>query len=204
MITREGVIGLFILIPVMFGLAYVGGNRTYLVTIPFILGWIAFCRHPRRRVPLDPDGWVAPADGRVVAVGSTLDGRVYVGIFMNVWNVHVNRAPREGRIVSVLHQKGRFLPAFHHRAVRVNEQIHTVVETDRGSYRVIQIAGILARRIRFWKAPDVLLRRGEPFGMILLGSRVDVILPPGVTVAVKPGMKTRAGETILARGNHAK
>ncbi len=123
---------------------------------------------------------------------------------MNVWNVHVNRAPREGRIVSVLHQKGRFLPAFHRQASKVNEQVHTVVETARGSYRVIQIAGILARRIRFWKAPDVLIRRGEPFGMILLGSRVDVVLPPGVTVVVQTGMKTRAGETVLARDHHAK
>lgn len=203
MITREGVVGLCILAIITLLLVLLFDYRILAISLPLGLGWALFCRNPVRRVPREPGVWVAPADGKVVEIQQLPDGRHRMGIFMNVWNVHVNRAPEDGRILSVMRQKGRFLPAFDERAKRLNEQVITTVSNPGGTYQIVQIAGILARRIRFWRTPDQYLKRGETLGMILLGSRVDVIFPPGVHVTVTMGQKTRAGETIIARHNHA-
>jgi phosphatidylserine decarboxylase len=167
------------------------------------IGWAFFCRHPIRRPPSDPDLWVAPADGRVVACEPHPEGGWRVGIFMQVWDVHVNRAPFAGVVIAQVGQRGQFRPAFRAEASRVNEQVHTYIVSDGRSWRLVQTAGILARRIRRWVRPGQRLDRGQPVGMILLGSRVDVFLPPGVIPTVQVGQRVRAGETSIARGEYA-
>ena len=156
-----------------------------------------FNRDPSRAPP--GEGYVSPADGRVSVLrqedhaGRT---RVRVGVFMNVTDVHVNRAPAPGVVESVEHTPGRHLPAFTKESDR-NER----VRIDCGDYEVTLIAGALARRIRPLVAPDERLDRGDRIGHITLGSRADVLFPPAVSlsdVRVERGETVRAGETVLA------
>ena len=178
---------------------FLGGHPAAAGTVwAAAMAWAAFCRHPHRTPPIDPGLWVAPADGAVVEVTPESDGKTRIGVFMNLWHVHVNRLPYEGRIVSIVHQRGRFYPAFRPVARKVNEQVQMLVESPVGTYRLRQIAGVAARRIRCWRRPGWRGRTGEAFGMILLGSRVDVVLPPGVKARVAPGEHVRAGESVIA------
>ncbi len=171
-----------------------------LFSLFFTIFWMGFTRHPHRSIPQEKDLWVAPADGKIVEVNKGDEGNPpRIGIFMNVWHVHVNRIPYRGRIVSILRQKGKYLPAFNPSAQHVNAQVETIVDSDCGRYRIRQIAGILARRIRIWTKPDAFVQTGQPFGIILLGSRVDVLFPEHVDIVVKKGEKVRAGETVIAR-----
>lgn len=203
LITYEGRWGVIGIISIGALLHFMGFQKAWWLILPLAVLWALFCRNPFRTLQPEPGVWVAPADGKVVEVTPLADGRTHIGIFMNLWNVHVNRFPYSGKILSVTHQKGRFLPAFRPNATVVNEQICTEVQSGPFQYRIVQIAGVLARRIRFWKYPGADVKTGEPFGMILLGSRVDVYLPPGVKPLVQLGTRTRAGITILARSSHA-
>ncbi|GBC85812.1 Phosphatidylserine decarboxylase proenzyme [bacterium HR11] len=117
--------------------------------------------------------------------------------------MHVNRAPFAGVVTAQVGQRGRFRPAFRPDAPRVNEQVHTYIVSDGQPWRLIQTAGVLARRIRRWVRPGQWVDRGQPVGMILLGSRVDVLLPAGVVPTVRVGQRVRAGETPIARGGYA-
>ena len=162
--------------------------------------WMWFCRHPRRYPPPDPDLWVAPADGRVCVCDRQPDGRWRIGIFMQLWDVHVNRAPQTGWVVDQLRQRGRFRPAYQEGVERQNACLYTYLHTDHRPWTIVQIVGILARRIRTWIRPGMYIRRGDPIGIILLGSRVDVVLPVGVHPLVQVGTRVRAGETAIARG----
>ena len=153
---------------------------------------LVFHRDPERVVP--DSGVVAPADGRVSVVRREGD-RLRVGVYMNVLDVHVNRAPLAGRVESVTHSPGANRPAFSKDSDR-NEK----VRIDCGAFTVVQIAGAFARRIH----PDVAagdeIARGQRIGHISFGSRVDVILPPHVEVedlAVEKGETVRAGETVF-------
>ncbi|MEF8842534.1 MAG: protein sorting system archaetidylserine decarboxylase [Haloarculaceae archaeon] len=156
-----------------------------------------FNRDPQRTPP--ESGFVSPADGRVSVVREEEDDgetRVRVGVFMNVTDVHVNRAPAPGTVESVEHSPGRHLPAFTKGSDR-NER----VVIDCGGYEVTLIAGAVARRIHPLVEPHERLDRGERIGHITLGSRADVLFPPGTSlddVRVERGEKVRAGETVLA------
>lgn len=154
-----------------------------------------FFRDPERRAG---EGVVAPADGVVQSIDAWPDGRTRVATFMNPFNVHVNRAPLDGVVRSVEHVPGKFVPAFDKESDR-NERVVWHFETEIGDLEVVQIAGAVARRIvPYAKAGDK-VRKGERFGMIRLGSRVDVYLPRGVSPAVAVGDIMVAGETTLAR-----
>ncbi len=156
-----------------------------------------FSRDPSRTAPRE--GFVSPADGRVSVLREEDHGgetRVRVGVFMNVTDVHVNRAPAPGTVESVEHTPGRHLPAFTKESDR-NER----VDVDCGDYEVSLIAGAVARRIHPLVAPGTDLDRGDRIGHITFGSRADVLFPPGVSLAdvrVERGQKVRAGETVLA------
>ncbi len=203
-LAPEGWVGLSILAVIGFAVMAGGGGIWGWVPIGLgAVGWAFFCRHPVRRPPPAPDLWVAPADGRVVACEPQPEGGHRVGIFMQVWDVHVNRAPFAGVVTAQVGQRGRFRPAFRPDAPRVNEQVHTYIVSDGQSWRLIQTAGVLARRIRRWVRPGQWVDRGQPVGMILLGSRVDVLLPTGVLPTVQVGQRVRAGETPIARGVYA-
>jgi phosphatidylserine decarboxylase len=158
-----------------------------------------FNRDPSRTPPAE--GFVSPADGRVSVLREeeSEDGtRVRVGVFMNVTDVHVNRAPAPGTVEAVEHAPGRHLPAFAKESDR-NER----VRIDCGEYEVTLIAGALARRIHPLVGPGAQLDRGDRIGHITLGSRADVLFPPEVSlsdVRVERGRKVRAGETVLADG----
>jgi phosphatidylserine decarboxylase len=165
-----------------------------------------FFRNPVRDIPTDLAAIVSPADGKVVRVDEVEEGEFLqaparrVAIFMNVFDVHVNRAPVAGRVVASRHRPGKFLAAFKEEVERVNEQQATLWETPAGErVLTVQIAGLLARRIVEAVSEGEVLPKGGPFGMICFGSRVDLYLPRNCAILVKVGDRVRAGESIVGR-----
>jgi phosphatidylserine decarboxylase len=162
-----------------------------------------FFRNPERHVPEDENAVVAPADGVIVYLGPSvaehLDAELTkISIFMSVFNVHVNRSPISGRIVESFHHHGRFLDVRDERATFENERAGLVLECARGiRIVVVQVAGLIARRIVCYPRQGDTLVRGERYGLIRFGSRLDVFLPKDADVRVAVGEKTVAGETIL-------
>lgn len=184
------------------------GVVTYLTTwylaLPFFI-LAAFClyffRDPDREVPAGPVA-VSPADGKVVAVKAENGGQ-RISIFLNVFDVHVNRTPIPGRVVDVRYQEGQFLVASKEEASHSNEQnTITVLGTVGGEEtRIVfkQIAGLIARRIVCYKKPGDAVAAGERVGLIKFGSRVDVQLGPEWEVAVRVGQRVSAGSSVIAR-----
>jgi phosphatidylserine decarboxylase len=159
-----------------------------------------FFRDPDRAITSEPGALVSPADGRVVQiVVEEFAGRPVrrVSIFMSPLDVHVNRSPIAGTVREVTYHKGFFHVASLDRASIENEQNVFTVEGPDGTVVVKQIAGLLARRIVFWKRPGDALARGERVGLIKFGSRVDVLVDPAVEIRVKVGDHIRAGSDIL-------
>ena len=148
---------------------------------------------------------IAPADGRVIQVSEVdepafLHGRaIRVSIFMNVFNVHVNRYPISGTVRYVHYNPGKFLNAAVDKASLENEQMSVGIEHARGRLLVRQIAGLIARRIVTYSREGDSVEQAEKLGLIRFGSRVDVFLPPGTDIAVKVGEHTVAGTTVVAR-----
>jgi len=142
---------------------------------------------------------VAPADGRVVAIRQLESGETRISIFLNIFNVHVNRTPIAGKVTAVVYQKGKFLVASHEAASSENEQNTLVVEG--GGTRVVcrQIAGLIARRIVCYKRAGDSVAKGERIGYIKFGSRVDVLFGPEWDTAVKLGDKVAGATTVLAK-----
>jgi len=160
-------------------------------TVPLL----SFFRDPEREIG---EGIVSPADGKVRKVG-TIGGRTFISIFMNVHNVHVNRAPMDGTIRRIEHISGGFVPAFKKGSDR-NERVKMTIGGKSGVFEVVQIAGTVARRIVPYRCVGDKLEKGERFGLIRFGSRVDLVfvLPRGYDVKVKEGDKVLAGSTTLA------
>jgi phosphatidylserine decarboxylase len=161
-----------------------------------------FFRDPERSIPQGAGLVVSPADGKiteVLRVTTLEDETLRLSIFLNVFNVHVNRSPISGTLRDVRYQKGEYLNAMNPASAEKNEQNLAVVEADAG-YTVAfkQIAGLLARRIVFRPAPGTRLGRGERIGLIKFGSRVDVILPGHAELHVKKGDHVKGGSSILA------
>lgn len=164
----------------------------------------AFFRDPDRVTPNRPGLVVSPADGRVIAVG-VVNGAPFfseevmkISIFMSVLNVHVNRVPAEGRVYRVSYRAGRFLVASRDEASMRNEHNAVFVETPYGK-RIcfVQVAGILARRIICHVQAEDTVKRGQRFGMICFGSRLDIYLPRDIVPAVSAGDRVTAGNSIL-------
>ena len=165
-----------------------------------------FFRDPARPVPGEPGLIVSPADGRVILVDEVREGRFLqapcrrLAIFMNVFDVHVNRAPAAGTVTVSEHRPGQFKAAFRQDAAWLNEQQAVVLATDHGPRLLtVQIAGLLARRIISYVTPEQRLARGERLGLICFGSRVDLYLPPDSEVLVRPGDRVQAGSSVVAR-----
>lgn len=159
---------------------------------------IWFFRDPERPAP--PEGFgLAPADGRVIRIERVGDNpytkapALKVSIFMNVFNVHVNRAPTDGRILSQTYFPGAFVNASFDKASEQNERNAVLIETPKGPVATVQIAGLVARRIVSWVGDGDRLRRGQRFGMIRFGSRVDLYLPENSEIMVCVGQKVSAG-----------
>lgn len=165
-----------------------------------LTGYFAyFFRDPKRTAPSDEGAIVAPADGRILLVESLPDGRTQIDTFLSVWDVHVNRAPLGGRVVSSQYRPGKFFAAMKPEAGKHNERQDIALETPLGTIRFAQIAGILARRVVCHVKAGDDLRIGDRIGLIRFGSRAEVVVPPGVTPTVTVGQRVRAGETIIAR-----
>ena len=167
----------------------------------FLLG--AFCawffRDPDRPIPAGPVA-VSPADGRVVRVASEGDRHTRISIFLDIFDVHVNRSPISGVITDITYKPGRFLVASREVASTENEQNIVTVRADDGTKVVFkQIAGLIARRIVCTKRVGDFVQAGERVGMIKFGSRVDVIVGPEWRVEVSPGARVTAGSSVLAR-----
>jgi len=171
--------------------------------------WCAyFFRDPKRITPTDPDLVVSPADGKVVIVKKMLppaelglsEEELYrISIFLNVFDVHINRVPVAGVVKSILYHPGKFLNASLDKASDDNERNAVVIETEKGpKVCVIQIAGLIARRIVTFVKQEDHMKPGERFGLIRFGSRADVYLPKGVTPKVMVGQYMIGGESILA------
>jgi phosphatidylserine decarboxylase len=163
-----------------------------------------FFRDPHRAVPGGDDVVVSPADGEIVAI-DRVDEPLHVGgpalrigIFMSIWDVHVNRAPLAGEVRLVRHVPGQFLQAFRPEAADVNEHLLTGIETGHGPVLVKQIAGILARRCVTYVSVGQHLLRGQRLGLIRFSSRVDLFLPPDAQPTVSLGDRVRAGSSALA------
>ncbi len=174
-----------------------------------LAGWMAiFFRDPKRVVPTAPGLVVSPADGRVEPVvravpppelGLGETRRTRVSVFMNVFDCHINRAPVAGRVTRIGYKAGRFLSADLDKASEENERNALVIESESGfDVGVVQIAGLVARRIVCWTREGAGLAAGERIGMIRFGSRLDVYLPEHATVVVSAGQRAIAGETVIA------
>jgi phosphatidylserine decarboxylase len=166
---------------------------------------LQFFRDPPREVPEDPAAVVAPADGRIVAVGKARDpwlerDALKISVFMNVFNVHSNRAPVDGTVRQVWYHAGRFLNAALDKASLENERNALWLRTRSGAdVTCVQVAGLIARRILCYVSAGAELARGERFGFIRFGSRVDVYLPPDARPVAAIGDKVYAAQSVLAR-----
>jgi len=172
--------------------------------IPVLLAcfFMWFFRDPERAIPSEPGLVVAPADGKVTAIApATLNGKEYVrlSIFLNVFNVHVNRSPMGGVIRAAKYQEGKFLNAMNEACADLNEQNTVTVEGEGHTLVFKQIAGLLARRVVFTKKVGDAVGRGERIGLMKFSSRMDVFLERSATIQVKAGDHVKGGSSILAR-----
>jgi phosphatidylserine decarboxylase len=171
--------------------------------IPILLAtfFMWFFRDPERRIPNEPGAVVSPADGKVTDVSSIkVDGKPFkrVSIFLNVFDVHVNRSPMTGVIRGAKYQEGKFLNAMDPQCADCNEQNTVTVEGEGHTIVFKQIAGLLARRIVFTKNIGEKVERGERVGLIKFGSRTDILMEPSADIQVKVGDRVKGGASIVA------
>ena len=172
------------------------------VLLAVFVGW--FFRNPDRSPPSLPGAVLSPADGRIVYAGENPPGRYFgepgkrVSVFMSILDVHVNRAPVSGRVVSVQYHPGKFLAANVEKASLANEQNGVLLETPDG-HRIayVQIAGFIARRVVCDVGPGDSVRAGQRVGLIRFGSRVDILLPAAASLSVRVGDRVKAGESVV-------
>jgi phosphatidylserine decarboxylase len=171
----------------------------------FLTLFIAFFfRNPERKIPPQQNAILSPADGKVIYVGESTEKRylqekaLKVSIFMSLFDVHINRSPVSGKVLKTVYHPGEFLVAHVEKSSLLNEQNAILLLTeDRLKVLVVQIAGFVARRIVCYLRAGDSLKRGEIFGLIRFGSRVDLYLPLTVNPAVRVGQKVKGGESIL-------
>jgi phosphatidylserine decarboxylase len=187
------------------GLTLVGIALSYFLNpwigIPFYLV-AAFCLYFFRdpdRTPPPGDVMVAPADGKVVAIKQVNPGQTRISIFLNIFNVHVNRTPIPGTITEVQYQRGKFLNAGHEAASLENEHNTLTIKGNGTQVVCRQIAGLIARRIVCYKQPGEAVAPAERIGYIKFGSRVDIFFGPEWKPEVKVGQKVAAGSSVLAQ-----
>jgi phosphatidylserine decarboxylase len=177
---------------------------TALTVIGILIVW--FFRNPRRAIPAEPGSVVSPADGKIVAIDELeydefIGGpAIQIGIFLSIFNVHINRVPVAGRVVGMRYRKGKFLNALRPESARENEQLAVRFQETAAPHRcyiIRQITGALARRIVCWVKPGDMLEAGQQFGMIKLGSRTELVLPKSadLTIEAKLGDAVCAGST---------
>jgi phosphatidylserine decarboxylase len=205
--TREMVIGTVVLLAIGFGLSFIHPYLS-LIVVPVLIWLFAFFRDPERTISAEPNLMVSPADGLVSDVGEVDSEHIgerclRIGIFLSVFNVHVNRAPCDGKVTKVVYKKGKFINAMSHGAASSDNESNTIVlEADGRPVAVIkQIVGLIARRIICTSNEGDVVKRGDRIGMIKFGSRTELYIPLRLnpTASVKVGQKVRGGLDIIAR-----
>ncbi len=204
-ISREGFPAIFFISLFTLVCAFLGAGFSAAVGLVLTAFFLNFFRDPARVVPQEADMAVAPADGKVIKVETMIDPitqeeRTAVCIFMNVFNVHVNRVPVAGTVQAMCYWPGKFFNASLDKASKDNERNAVqIVDTNGLSWTVVQIAGLIARRIVCWTEKGDSLERGQRFGLIKFGSRVDLYLPREFEPKVSAGEKVLAGQTVIAQ-----
>jgi phosphatidylserine decarboxylase len=200
-VAREG--WPFILVPGVLGALFALAGRRRLA-LPFLatsLASLGFFRDPERVTPVSPNGVIAPADGRVTIVDEEEDTfvgpAVRVSIFLSPFDVHVTRSPIPGLVVGTVYTTGRFLPAYRPEAGAENERCAVHIEGLGTRVTVVQVAGVVARRVVCRVGAGDKLEAGERFGIIRFGSRTDCYMPRGTQVLVQPGDRVMGGETVI-------
>lgn len=158
--------------------------------------FLYFFRDPERKIP--QEGIISPADGKIIELKENEDEN-FMAIFMSPFNVHINRAPISGKITKIEYKKGKKYPADLKKSSTQNESNTFTIENENLQIKMKQIAGILARRIIFFKREGEFVQKGEKIGLIKFGSRVEVFLPKNLKIQVKKGDKVYAGTTIIAK-----
>ncbi len=165
-----------------------------------------FFRDPERRVTVSADAILSPADGRVMKISEESDSSflngpaLRVAIFLSLLDVHINRSPISGFVTHQIYQKGKFHPAFRTATEIDNERNFISIQGDFGKAMVVQVAGVLARRIECWVNKGDHVEAGQRIGMIRFGSRTELFLPKArVVLKIQPGDRVKAGETIVGR-----
>lgn len=175
-----------------------------LLPLAFTLFCLYFFRNPERNIPTHNNMVLAPADGKILEINTVYEDKYLnseakqVRIFLSLFNVHINRMPLAGTVEWVDKKGGIFLPAYRQEAGELNARNYVGLISDYGRILVIQITGIIARRIICWAKPGDSLRSGERFGLIRFGSCTEIYLPLEARIEVLPGQKVKAGETIIA------
>jgi phosphatidylserine decarboxylase len=172
---------------------------SYAALLPFVLAAFVcyFFRNPERHIPQGKNLIISPADGKVVKIGQAPDGDHTISIFLNIFNVHVTRSPIAGELRKFEYKRGKFKVAYDEEASKINEQNILTIAGEGITVVVRQVAGLIARRVICWKRPGNSMQRGELFGLIRFGSRVDISVPGRVKILVKVGDKVRGGSSIL-------
>ncbi len=190
-------LGIFTLIFFLFGISWAAA---LLFVATCFVTW--FFRNPERAFADAKNAVISPADGEVIKIEEGVESDLLNGpaqkisVFMNVFNVHVNRMPYSGTVAAIEYDKGNFFSANLDKASTLNERNSVLVKTDDGKkILTVQIAGLIARRIECWVKEGMHVEKGERFGLIRFGSRLEVFLPPDAVISVAVGDKVRAGET---------
>jgi len=182
-------------------IGYAGAVAGFVLTVFCVY----FFRNPERRIAAQKGNVVAPADGRIMDVQEMVEDHyihgntVRVRIFLNIFNVHINRNPIEGRVEWVNRVSGIFLPAYKDEASQKNARNYVGIMSEWGKIMVVQITGLVARRLVCWVQPGEYLATGQRFGLIRFGSCTEIYLPQTVEILVEPGQKVKGGETVIAR-----
>ncbi len=206
-VVKDGYPHIIIFIILAFIVAYVFSPIYAVIPIVLAIYLAYFFRNPRRETPPDDNLLYSPADGTVMAVEDFYDDEyldedaVKVTIFLSVFNVHVNRSPIRGQIKYQRYTCGGFVPAYKKAASFENERHAIGLENERSRILVIQIAGLLARRIVSWTTLGHNLEQGQCYGMIKFGSSTELVMPKSVAILVKKGDKVKGGITVIGRFN---
>ena len=205
-IAKEGYPFLGSAVLVTLVVAILGYTALTLISLVLSLFILFFFRDPERFTAGESNSLICPADGKVIVIEKIFDDRFFheyvhkISIFMNIFNVHVNRIPQNGTIEKIIYTPGAFYSADSDTAGLNNENCATIITGETGrKIAVVQVAGLIARRIVCWLELKDRVKQGERFGLIRFGSRVDIYIPGGVQIAVKRGQVVRAGETLLGR-----
>jgi len=205
-VTLEGVpfIGFSAFLSLVF--AQIGWDFWAVIMLLITAFVLYFFRDPERIIPNESDLVVSPADGKVIEIVEGSEGALQeegplwrISIFMNLFNCHVNRAPISGKILKISYKPGRFFAADKKKALIQNEKSAMLIEDDKGRLlTVVQVAGLVARRIVCRAQVGDQVKQGQRYGMIRFGSRLDVYISKRAKIVVKEGEKVKAGESVLA------